>query len=396
VNAISKDYLTKHEKTLGWTPLPGRVLVQGIGKDAPAESVKKGRLTFQCYDGGPSFESTFTVMELRNFDVGLIIARPTTMELGVSIVEEPATDTTLLKWGLGGCDHRIRETAEGKIELDVMIKEPEMVDSTLQRRLGPPSNLILEEPIEDATTQANLMASVKVAAQIDKYANTLKDLAAPTVYPSLEECRAKVGHLPMADQDGAANLLFEYRDIFHIAGSIGKLVDVPQFDTSYNGPPFAHKPIPLKPRELELAHAMQDKQIEAGMAKELPWEQARHLQTVSRVFFKHERTKLRLCTDYTTLNKGVGKSALTLPLMETIRHQAAGFDFYIQMDGTAAYNQMEVTEQAGLSMAIILPPRRPGLQPRIIIPLRLHFGHEAAPGVFQHAAQQIFKGIEDT
>jgi hypothetical protein len=98
----------------------------------------------------------------------------------------------------------------------------------------------------------------------------------------------------------------------------------------------------------------------------------------------------------TSLNKGVGKTVLGVPSMETIRQQTAGHALFMQMDGTSAYNQWGVTTRAGRSMAMILPPRKPGGRPRIIIPHVLWFGHEAAPGNYNCVMEHVFKDVPDT
>jgi hypothetical protein len=112
--------------------------------------------------------------------------------------------------------------------------------------------------------------------------------------------------------------------------------------------------------ERDLVHKMLDMHVRANTAEDLTLDRARH-------------KKLRLCTDYTDLNKGVGKTVLG------IRGQMAGSERFIQMDGCSAYRWRWCYSQAD---------RRASSS--------LWFGHEAAPGALNHVMEHILADVPNT
>ena len=387
---VDKAFLDAAGPEITWRPTTDTVVLEGVG-GGTTDKRARGYLTFCVSEGGPRYELLVAVAELQNFNASLLISRHTLEQLRCRIDMHYTDTKAAINFERAGCTHVVDKDGDGSA--------PVVTCHAVPLTLTMPPGLVDEE--HAATLPVRRTARVLAAAERaqitmeEKYANTLKDLASMTVHPSREDCLKKVQHLG-PDAERVAETLYEYRDIFHISGAVGTLKDVPPFDIEYRGPPFAHKPFPTKPAEVELMHKLMDTHVQAGTAHDVTLREAQHLQTLSRVFFKKESRKMRLCTDYTTLNKGVGKTVLGVPSMETIRQQTAGHARFIQMDGTSAYNQWGVTERAGLSMAMVLPPRKPGGPPRIVIPGVLWFGHEAAPGAFNNVMEHVFGEVPDT
>ena len=385
---VDKAFLDAARPNITWRPVKETVRLEGVGRNI-TDSRPRGWLSFCCNKQGPQFEVLVAVAELQNFGASLLLGRGTLEQLHCRVDMHHAADKAAIHFVRAGCTHVLDKTSDGA--------QPEIVISPAPRRtLVMPPGLVDEQ--RAATLHARVVLATSAAGpatMAEKHANTVKDLASPTVHPSMSDCLKKVEHLGH-DAERVAKVLYSYRDVFHVSGKIGTLKDVPPFDIDYHGPPFAHKPIPMKPDDRDLVHKYMDMHVAAGTAHEPSLGEAPQLQTLSRVFWKKEARKLRLCTDYTTLNKGLGKTVLGIPSMETIRQQTAGHKCFIQMDGSSAYNQWALTQRAARAMAMVLPARRPGGPPRRIIPDVLYFGTEPAPGAFNHVMEHVFEGVPST
>jgi hypothetical protein len=147
---------------------------------------------------------------------------------------------------------------------------------------------------------------LKEKALAEKAAATLSDLAAPTQHPSWEDCVAKAAHLPDQDQrEAGAKLLFEWRHRFYMGGGLPAMRGY-KFDVAAkeNARGFLHKPIPLRPQHLGLAHDLVRSWVKAGHASYLTQAEKAVAFRASRAFFKEEKKKLRMCVDYSRRRLG--------------------------------------------------------------------------------------------
>ncbi len=247
-------------------------------------------LHVRCYVGGPLVSIPAVVAELRNFGVSLFIGRQGLRQLRAKIDFSAERDVVVLDCGDGGCEHHIK-AAQGSSSPTVAIR--------IKNRLGPPPGLPYSGPVVklqravEPAMVAVLAAAVRMVAAVavggteynsydadrqlkekalaEKAAATLSDLATPTQHPTWEDCVAKAAHLPeQVQRELGAKLLFKWRHRFYMGGALpamrGYAFDVAVKEDSKG---FLHKPIPLRPQHLGLAHDLVRSWIQAGHASYL-------------------------------------------------------------------------------------------------------------------------------
>jgi hypothetical protein len=97
---------------------------------------------------------------------------------------------------------------------------------------------------------------------------------------------------------------------------------------------------------------------------------------------------LRICGDYkVTINKVIVNEAYPLPTAEDLFATLSGGEVFSKIDLSAAYQQMELTDEAKKYLVINTPK---GLYQYN----RLSFGVSTAPSVFQKTMDQVLQGLE--
>ena len=404
-------------------------------------------LHLRCYPNGPLVSFPAIVAELRNFGVSLFIGRPGLRQLRAKIdFDTSEQDVVILDCGEGGCSHHIKAVpGDPRPKVAIQVKnrlvgppgQPRQLPATSQgsaalpigwlaakhgREKQPVMVAVIAEAMRmlfahNETVAAAVAAACTVAASTgtgnvdyngydtdrqlkeralaEKAAATLSDLAAPTQHPTWEDCVAKAAHLPdPAQREAGAQLLFKWRHRFYMGGGLpamrGYAFDVAAKE---NAPGFLHKPIPLRPQHLGLAHELVRSWVKAGHASYLTQSERAVAHRASRAFFKEEKKKLRMCVDYSTLSSQSMLMAMVMPNADAIRKSLAGCDWYFSADVRAAFNQIMLTERAQMFMVIVLPGERPMDPPIYIKPHRMGFGYLNSPAYFQSVMDELLTGV---
>ena len=207
-----------------------------------------------------------------------------------------------------------------------------------------------------------------------------------TVYPTEEQWKKKVAHMPEPWRSRALEIVKKYPKRFFVSGYLPPVKGV-EYGFKYTGKPFRHTPIPMPREDRKYVMDAMREQLKYGVVGEIT-EDTHKLEYVSATFLKPEIGKARICINYTDMNAGTEKVDFPLPNKEDLIAKFAGGDYYISMDAKAAYNQVPVAEECQKYMVFVVLDE--DNNPRYFYPKRANFGSMNMPGYFQRLSGDLF------
>ena len=99
--------------------------------------------------------------------------------------------------------------------------------------------------------------------------------------------------------------------------------------------------------------------------------------------------EVRICVDYTKLNRSIQRERFQLPLADKISAKLKGAQFFTTLDAAAGFWQIPLAEESSALTAFITPFGRCRFT-------RLPFGLSSGPEVFHKAMLQVLEGLDGT
>lgn len=190
--------------------------------------------------------------------------------------------------------------------------------------------------------------------------------------------------LSLEDRPGSGPVVSKYPGLF---GSLGQMNVTYSIRLAPGAKPHAvayprRVPLPLLPGVQDEVCRMEELGVIRKVEHATEW-------CAPMVVVKKKDGKLRICVDYTELNKQIIRERVIMPTVEESLSRISGASVFSKLDANAGYWQAPLSSESSELTTFITPLGRYQF-------LRLPFGIATAPEFFQREMLHILEGLEGT